>query len=394
MAAEPLRWTLTARWVLPISGSPLERGCVTIADDRIVAVEPQGRRPAGLDLGNAAILPGLVNAHTHLDLTGLRGRVPFTGDFTAWLRAVISHRRQRTAGQVCEDIAAGIAESLRHGVTVIGDISDRGWSYDFLCAAPMRAVVFHELLGLTRERAGQSWTAAMEWLRNGESPTTRRGLSPHAPYSATGARAAAANLPVMVHLAESEAELELLASQDGPFRRFLEDLGIWQPAGLIADVADAVHQLSGTPHLLLAHGNYLDPAIPLGRNVTVVYCPRTHRFFGHPPHPFRDLIPRGVRVAIGTDSLASNPDLDILQEIRFLHQEYPEVPCHTLLHMATLAGAEALGWDREAGSLDPGKSADLIVVPLPPRGDTDPCRMVLESGAAVERVLWRGRWIE
>jgi cytosine/adenosine deaminase-related metal-dependent hydrolase len=393
-------WTLTARWVFPVSGPPLERGCVTITGDRITAVGPLDRQP-DLDLGNAAVLPGLVNAHTHLDLTGLRGLVPFTGDFTTWLRAVIGHRRRRTTEEVQQNIRSGLAESLRCGVTLLGDISDRGWSLDILRSAPLRAVVFWELLGLTAERAGLAWAAALPWLHGEGSATCRSGLSPHAPYSvrrsllrAAGQFSAASQLPVMVHLAETQAELDLLARREGPFRRFLEDLGVWAPDGLAADPSDVVQLLASSPHLLLAHGNFLDPAIHLARNATVVYCPRTHRFFGHPPHPFRELLARGVRVAVGTDSLASNPDLDVLQEIRFIHHEYPEVPSATLLHMATLAGAESLGWESETGSLTPGKSADLVIVPLPPHDDPDPHRLLLESNAAVERVLFRGEWID
>jgi cytosine/adenosine deaminase-related metal-dependent hydrolase len=393
-------WSLTARWVFPVSTPPLERGAVTIAGDRITAVGPRARHP-DLDLGDAAILPGLVNAHTHLDLTGLRGRVSFTGDFTTWLGGVISHRRLRTWDEVRQDIRTGVAESLRSGVTLVGDISDRGLSHDILRSSTLRAVVFFELLGLTAERAAQAWAAALPWLAGSASPTCRRGISPHAPYSvrrslfrAAGALTAAAALPIMVHLAETQAELELLARHRGPFRHFLEDLGVWAAEGLVADPAEVVRLLAGSPHVLLAHGTFLDPMMPLGPNAIVVYCPRTHRFFGHPPHPFREFLARGVRVAIGTDSLASNPDLDVLQEIRFLHREYPEVPAATLLHMATVAGAEALGWASETGSLTPGKSADLIVVPLPPHDHADPHRLLLESNTAVERVLFQGQWVD
>src|SRR5947208_1596350 len=119
-------WTLTARWLFPVSAPPLEGGVLTLAGERIVAVESHGR--ADLDLGDCAILPGLVNAHVHLDLSGLRGAVPFTGDFTDWLRAVIRHRRARTPAQIEADVRAGLAESLRAGVTLLGDISGGGLS--------------------------------------------------------------------------------------------------------------------------------------------------------------------------------------------------------------------------------------------------------------------------
>src|SRR6185437_4808099 len=124
----PTDWTLTARWIFPVSSPPISEVAVTIRDERIVAVEPRGSRRADVDLGEVAVLPGLVNAHTHLDLTGLRGQCPPSADFPAWLRQVIRHRRTVTPEQVEADIRAGLAESLRHGTTLLGDISGDGGS--------------------------------------------------------------------------------------------------------------------------------------------------------------------------------------------------------------------------------------------------------------------------
>src|SRR5205814_8406147 len=120
---------------------------------------------------------------------------------------------------------------------------------------------------------------------------------------------------------------------------------------------------------------------------TLVYCPRTTAAFGHPPHPFREFLQRGVRVALGTDSLASNPDLDLLAEMRFVHQRHPDFPGDALLRMGTLSGAEALGWADETGSLTPGKSADLVVVPLPDI-DGDPYQLLFESPQPVARTMF------
>jgi cytosine/adenosine deaminase-related metal-dependent hydrolase len=199
--------------------------------------------------------------------------------------------------------------------------------------------------------------------------------------------------PVAAHVAESREEIELLAHHIGPFVAFLSELGAWDPAGLV-EGTDALLRMSSTAApLLLVHGNYLDPSAPLPPGATVVYCPRTHAAFGHPPHPFRQLLRRGVRVALGTDSLASNPDLSVLAEARFLRRMAPEVPGALLLHLATLAGAEALGWGDQAGSLTPGKSADLVVVRLPQDGPDDPHELLLAGDGAVGAVLWRGRWL-
>src|SRR5947209_515505 len=137
-------WTLRARWVFPVSAPPIADGVVTIEGERIASVEPAGSRAADLDLGDVAILPGLVNAHTHLDLTGMRGLAPPSPDFVGWLRQVIAHRRTRTPEQVRADIRAGLAESIRAGITLVGEISGDGSSWNVLAVAPLRAFVFRE----------------------------------------------------------------------------------------------------------------------------------------------------------------------------------------------------------------------------------------------------------
>jgi cytosine/adenosine deaminase-related metal-dependent hydrolase len=396
-------WTLTASWIFPADGPPLKRGTVTIDGERIVALAAHGWRRADVDLGDAAILPGLVNAHTHLDLSGMRGLAPPSLDFTGWLRQVIAFRRQRSPEQVREDIRAGLGECIRYGSTLIGDISADGSSWELLASAQLRAVVFRELLGLTRDRAEAALAAAEEWLRgHPRTPNCRPGLSPHAPYSARAdligrakSLAGEHHVPVAIHLAETRAELDLMRHLRGPFVDFLKELGVWDPSGLARSPTQV--KLAATAGLqipqLFIHGNYLARTSALRSRDAIVYCPRTHAAFGHAPHPFRDFLAGGKRVAIGTDSLASNPDLDVLAEIRFLHRSYPEVPGEQLLRMATLAGAEALGWQDETGSLSVGKSADLVVIPLSLQRAADPHELVLRGSEPVRDVLFRGRWV-
>ncbi|MCI0456658.1 MAG: amidohydrolase family protein [Gemmataceae bacterium] len=395
-------WTLTARWIFPADAPPMRGGSVTIDGERIVAVGPRAGQ-GNLDLGDSAVLPGLVNAHTHLDLTGMRGLAPPSPDFTGWLRQVIAHRRSRTPEQVCEDIRAGLAECIRFGTTLVGDISGDGSSWNLLKDAPLRAVVFRELLGPTKERADSALAAAEAWLNaNPATPTCRPGLSPHAPYSCRAdliglskCLAEKHQAPVAVHLAESAEEMEFMRHRRGPFLAFLDSVGAWESDTLPrspVQVRDAATWQLPIPQLFI-HGNYLTPRFALRPQDTLVYCPRTHAAFGHPPHPFRDFLARGKRVALGTDSLASNPDLDLLAEVRLLHRLYPDLPGADLLRMATLSGAEALGWASVTGSLTPGKSADLIVVPLSARNHADPHALVLDSDEPVRAVLWRGRWV-
>jgi cytosine/adenosine deaminase-related metal-dependent hydrolase len=201
----------------------------------------------------------------------------------------------------------------------------------------------------------------------------------------------ASNIPWAIHLAESAAELQLLAEHTGPFVDFLRELKVWAPAGLVADPAEVIALARSAPTALLVHANYLPPNAPLGPMHTIVYCPRTHAAFGHPPHPLPALLERGVRVALGTDSLASNPDLDILAEARFAQQRHPQVPGEALLQMLTLHGATALGRGHETGSLTPGKLADVVVLPLPNDEPVDPHELLWESQRPVQAVLVAGQ---
>jgi cytosine/adenosine deaminase-related metal-dependent hydrolase len=210
--------------------------------------------------------------------------------------------------------------------------------------------------------------------------------------------AASTGLPLTIHLAESCDELELLEDHRGPFVSFLAELGVWDPGGLakgrlLTGPQRVLRKIRHASAALIAHGNYLPTDVRMPANATIVYCPRTHAAFGHPPHPFREFLQRGIRVALGTDSLASNPDLDVLAEMRFVHMCYPDVPGDVILRMGTLAGAEALGWGDATGSLAPGKSADLVVVPLSAANAADPSWLVLESTLQVSRVLWGGCWV-
>lgn len=393
-------FTLTARWILPVSSSPLPRGIVTIRGNSIEDVSSQGERTADLDLGNVAIIPGLVNAHTHLDLSGAKDAMPPTDPdhFTDWLRAVIAYRRTRSPEEIQADIHSGLMESLRFGTTLVGDIASGGDSWELLSKAPLRAVVFRELIGLSEERSVSARNAAMEWYRNHPATDTcSPALSPHSPYSARHTLLIDARAEEIraIHLAESPGEMELIGSRSGPFMDFLRELGAWDESGIVPELDSIIRGNRSAKRSLFVHANYLplqsiDGFTP---NMSVVYCPRTHAAFSHPPHLFREFLARGARVCLGTDSLASNPDLDVLAEARFVHQRYPDFPGEHLLRMATLAGADALGQGDLSGSLTPGKSADLVVVPLPDC-DGDPYELLLTEHAGVRRVMFRGKWLE
>lgn len=396
--------TYTARWIVPVSSGPLANGTITVDGATIAAVEPKGARTPDVDLGNVAIIPGLVNCHTHLDLSGARGKIPPTDPehFTDWLKGVIAYRRSRSPEEVLADIREGLAECLRNGTTLIGDIASGGASWDAIAGAAVRAAVFYELIGLKPERAEASRLAAEAWMKS--HPGTellRPALSPHAPYSVhrslfpeAGQLCRIEKRPLAIHLGESLDEIELLHRKRGPLRTFLEEVGAWDKEALADDFQSIMSTCDFNQPKLFIHMNYVAPSARIPRNSTIIYCPRTHAAFGHPRHPFREFQARGVRVALGTDSLASNPDLDLLAEARFVHAIRPEVPHEELLRMATLTGAEALGWADETGSLEAGKSADFVALPLANRDAADPYVLIFgeDFPNAERRTMFRGMW--
>lgn len=386
----------TARYVFPVSELAIPNGVVVVRGTRIEAIEPRGRF-CDIDFGNSAIIPGLVNAHTHLDLSGARGLIPPTDPdhFTDWLRGVIAYRRTRTPEQVQSDIRTGLAECLSNGTTLIGDIASEGASWDSVANADVRAVVYHEMLGLSEQRANAAGIAAQRWVDSHRGNNCcMPGYSPHAPYSARWTLCCGSdsmNARYSLHLAESPGEMELLQNHSGPFLTFLNDLGVWDVSG-VGGLSQLLTPSRLIGNYLFVHGNYLpyDCCEYLTGLHSIAYCPRTHAAFGHPPHPFREFRKRGVRVCLGTDSLASNPDLDILAEARFVHRRYPEIPGSDLLRMVTLAGAEALGWANEAGSLEPGKSADFVVIPLPDVDIDDPHELLFAQHPGIRFTYFRG----
>jgi len=410
---------LGARYVFPVEGPPIENGVVAIERGRIRWVGPSGERSADLDLGNTAILPGFVNAHTHLELSHLADddRPPDATepeDEVAWLRRVIDQRRTGSEQSLQEAAARNVRASVEAGTTQLADITTAGSSWGAVTSAPLRAVVFAEIIGLKRYRGLESNNDAWKWLgavqpdRRAPSSRARAGLSPHAPYSTAGwlyHSAAASRLPLTTHLAEMPEELRLLEHRDGPLRQFLEDLGAWdddwEPIGPRPSDYVRKGELRDADWLI-AHGTYIEPsefwqlrpeASANGHRVAIAYCPRTTARFGHNAHPYRAMLEKGIIVCLGTDSLASSPTLGVLDEVRFLHRRDDSLSGELLLTMATLFGAWALRSETTTGSLRPGKSADLAIVGLPDRDEADPHRLVLDSDEPVLGTVFEGEFV-
>jgi aminodeoxyfutalosine deaminase len=415
-------FVLRARYVFPVAGAPIADGFVAIKADRIVSVGARPGEGEVRDLGNVAILPGLVNAHTHLDFSDVTSPLGKPGkSFVDWVGRAMAFRR-RAAKQVRQPVALGLQESLRYGVTTLGDIAQPGWPVSDITASPLSATVFQELIAPTADRVDVAMKLARSHLRSGGSvgdrdENARRtaagsdnganwqpGLSPHAPYTVhpdllagVVALSAAEHVPLAMHLAESREELELLRHGTCPLRAFLEDLGAWDAAAIPVGTRplDYLRFLASAHRTLVIHGNYLDDEeiAFLGTSasrMTVVYCPRTHHWFAHDAYPLEKMLAAGVAVALGTDGRGSSPDLSLLAELRFAAQRHPTVGLDRLLQMGTILGAQALGWLSQIGTLEPGKQADLTIVALPDRDAADPHELLFHSTERVVGCYCRG----
>ncbi|MCA9231940.1 MAG: amidohydrolase family protein [Planctomycetales bacterium] len=400
------RFSLRARWVLPVERPAIAGGTVVVSGGRIESVgDASIAEPPLYDLGDVVLMPGLVNVHTHLEFSHLEQTLGKSGmPLPDWIRLVIASRR-RSDCDPKQAIRAGLEESRRNGVTTLGEIATGTCSIVSSDEFP-RQISYQEVIGFSAARI-DSVVGDLEH-RLFEQPATVRhasiGLSPHAPYTVHPQLlerlvdlASRQQLPMAMHLAESHEELELLATVSGPFRELLEERSMWDgnaiPPG--TQPLNYLQALARAPRALVVHGNYLKPVeieylASRRERMSVAYCPRTHAFFRHSEYPLQQMLAAGVRVALGTDSRASNPDLSLLEEMRYLARRHTTLDPSQILEMGTLVGAEALGWEEQIGSLRPGKWADLTAVACNPQSK-EPVADILSGIAAPTKTWLRGR---
>lgn len=405
------RQILKARWVFPVERPPLEHAVVEVEGSHISAVYA-GDHPQAVDLGNTAIIPGLINAHTHLEFSDLENPLGPVAPFTNWIQSVMKSRFESSTS-IEPKIRKGIQECLESGTTCIGEIATSVASLHLFAQNQQvpHVVVFRECLGFSVDRISEQERIADQFFEEipdqAESHLIQLGLSPHAPYSVhpdlylslvNEARNQVA--PVAVHLAETQAELDFLERKQGPFVKLLTELGLWDPNILREDVRmfDYLAPLAELTSALAVHGNYFGEIeiefLRQAPQISVVYCPRTHHYFGHTPHPWLRMIERGINVAIGTDSRASSPDLSLWNELQFLRENFSEISPDLILECGTLAGARALGLSQEVGSLTIGKRADLALVQLPDGSKSSTgSDLLLNAQSHVARVMLNGGWV-
>jgi cytosine/adenosine deaminase-related metal-dependent hydrolase len=339
---DPMDFDVDSVW---LAGEAVRGARISVSGGRIAAlrrVRPPGR-------GRHA-LPAFANAHCHLDLTSIGGEEMPHATFAEWVEALIGRRAALTTAAIEQAVASGAAELLAGGTAAVGDIDSFGASCALLRRTPLEGIAFRELLG--RPDQAELARRVDEALRD-DAPESglRRGLTAHAPYSTApevyrACFAAARGLPVASHVAETREEEELLADGRGPLAALFARLRFTPPAWPAEGATSAVLSLAPADGaLLVVHGNRLradELAHCARRGFPVVYCPRSHRYFGHPPHPARALLEAGGLLALGTDSRASNAGLDLWAEMACFRAADPQVGDEAILAAATSAGRRAL----------------------------------------------------
>ena len=398
-------------WVLPIVSSPLSNSCVEVEAGTIIGVHEESRRrplaaaDADVDLAGYALLPSLVNAHTHLEFSGLRDKVGRAKTMPAWASDAMA--QMATGPPDPGAIRAAVRESLAAGTGLIADISNTLASIALLAEERAEAVVFRELLGFNEpapeELVRHELDALATELNAQAFPATVRGsVAAHAPYSVSPglfrAIQTAATVrglqPLCVHGAESAEELQFLRKGRGPWREILEARRRWaedwspHDGGCISYLAACGWVAPGT---LVVHGVHLSDeelSRMAGAGVGLVTCPRSNAWTGAGIPPVARFYDSGVRVAIGTDSLASAPDLNVFAELAAVRALAPTTSAAELLRSATSVGAELLGYP-DRGAIVPGMKASLIAVRCPPDiARADDVEEHLVSGVAPDQVVW------
>lgn len=416
---EPFRANLElirARLVLPLTRPAIDDGAVLVRSGRLEFVgrwadAPRPTEARRVDLGEVILLPGLINAHAHLDYTQMAGLIRAGQQFTDWLKGLVELKASWTLEQFAASWQAGAQMLLRNGVTTVVNmeavpelIPDQ-WRH-----TPLRLVSMRELIGFKDPAAAAALveTAVAQWagLPDGHRQV---GLAPHAPYSTCGelVRAAAAaararGWRLSTHVAESEPEYLMFTAATGPMFQWLKSQRDVSDCGSGTPVQWLARQGYLGPDLLAVHCNYLgpdDPALLARSGASVVHCPRSHAYFGHAPFPWRALAQVGVNLCLGTDSLASVVappgmpiELDLFAEMQALAAAEPELPPERILEMATVNPARALGTAGQLGELTEGAWADWIALPFT-GGARQAVEAVIHHTGPVAASQIAGQWV-
>src|SRR5262249_18685557 len=398
------------RTLVPMNGPPVENGALVVNGPTIVEAGNADqilRNHIGevVDLGEVAVLPGLINAHCHLDYTLMRGAILPARSFSHWVNRINALKRSFTDSDYIRAMQLGFAELRRNGTTAVLDIVANPQIFPFLPSAPIRTWFCLELIDV-RPRPWVDGPAYGSWLFFSEqmSPIGGLGLSPHAPYTASSKMyelalqcARMLNMLVTTHVGESREEYDMFAGKRGALYEFLAALG--RPMADCGATSPLRHLIKNGligEDCILAHMNELDShdlEVLSGsrwRPLHVVHCPKSHRFLHHRRFPMEALLERGLNVCLGTDSLASNDSLDLFSEMRTARRNYPALAARDLLEMVTVRPARALKMEGGLGKIKRGYLADLIAIPF--TGTVDEVyEAIIENRGPIEWMMINGK---
>lgn len=400
---------LRAKCVLPMDQPPIEDGAVAITGDTIVAVGKSAEIRAAhsgevRDLGERVLAPGLINAHCHLDYTRLRGEVEYRGSFTEWILQLVAAKQLHPDKEYIGGIQEGLDLLTRSGTTTVVNIESFPAFIEQIQPTKLRVWWCLELIDLNRaDEAKAVATGALEFIAAHSIARGGFGFSPHAPYTASAELyrlcaqyARGRNIPVTTHLAESEEEDDMIRCGTGHmydyFMRAGRDMSDCKRAGPTQLMSE--YGVLG-PNCLAAHANCLTPvevALLRRTGTHVVHCPKSHRFFNRGMPPLNTWKAQGINVCLGTDSMASNDTLNMLDEMQTFGQMFPRMPAQELLELATVSAAKALNQVEKLGRIATGAWADLIAAPLDGAGG-DPYEAIVYADKVVSFSMVSGEVI-
>jgi cytosine/adenosine deaminase-related metal-dependent hydrolase len=373
---------IRSRIVVPMEGEPIENGAVAIEENRIVSVgrfeEVKAEHGSGIvDLGEQILLPGLINAHCHLDYTMLRGKIPPQKSFNDWILAINAHKAAIEEEDYLTAIPDGFAEAQNFGTTTIVNLEAFPELLPRVKQSPLRIWWCVEMIDVRRLVPAQEIAENLRgWFQSHPEWRGGIGLAPHAPYTASvqlyseaSALSRKHDLLLTTHLAESHEEMQMFRDATGPAFEFLKNIGRpMDDCGNETPLSFLLRRHEIDEKWIVAHLNELTDSdfdlLARSRRFHIAHCPRSHTFFGHARFAIRKLRALGFNICLGTDSLASNSSLSLFSEMRELLRKEPWISPREVLEMATINGARAIGRARSLGKIRPGFMADLIAIPV------------------------------
>jgi len=413
---KPTKWNIrkiNADWILPITSPLIKDGAIIVEGNLIRAVG--GKKDLSefpcdeiIDCSDKILLPGFVNAHSHLELTGFRGKIKKGLPFTDWARKVVSIRKDITENEIATAIKDGLNELISSGVTTAGDFSQTGITAKILNERGLRGTVFLEFAGFNPEQKDERLRELKNKLRtpNSKLRTVKFGIAPHAPYSVSAellkeshSFARERELPIAIHISEMPEEIEFIKNGSGEMKDLLIDFGVWNDKWMPPQTTPVqyLHNLGILKGAIGIHLNIVtedDIRILKENDVSVVYCPGSNKWFGRNwKYPLREFLNNDINVVIGTDSLLSNEKLNMFYEMRVLKENFPDLENDIILKMATVNGAKAIGFEGEAGEIAVGRKADIIGIDIEDSSFNNPIEYVINKAEKASFSMINGKVI-